>query len=697
VRWTRNLKISTSLYVLFGLSALLLGGQAVSSAIGAVVQVRQAARAQGLAAANRSLFVALQAVRQERGPTRSALGAGPPADPAFVASLPSLRAKAQPALDGFLAACARIACGAQGDLTALEGAMRAVAGIRPQVDTALGQPLAARPEGIDKRWNDTASGLVDDLERLSQSLTDEIRGLDPVLAELVAIKEASYVVRDAAGLERNDIQAAMAARAITPEVLVRMARLRGKVDAGWQLLQGLVGRSDVPAMVLTAVKSAQSAYFGGFIAQRTAIEQAAAKGAEPPLSIPAFVSASNAALDVLVAIPMAALDAIADHAAAQSRRARGILALQTGMLAISLGVGALGFGVAWRRVVRPIAVISVAMGRVAGGDLATAVPFLDRGDEVGDLAQALGVFARNAHAKQRLEAEQQAEHQAAERRAVRLEDLARGFEGQVGALLGALSVEATAMEATARSLGATAEQSNRQTSAAAAVTEQMSANVRAVAAAAEALSASSGEIGRQVGESAVVARKAVEQAQLTDATVQTLAQGAQRIGEVIDLIQSIAGQTNLLALNATIEAARAGEAGKGFAVVASEVKSLATQTAKATEEIGAHICSIRQSTGEVVAAIRGIAGTIEEISQIAGAIAAATEAQGSATQEITRNVREAAQGTRTMSGNIAGVAQGAAAVGDAAADVLGAAGGIATRSDRLKQQVEAFLAAAKAA
>jgi methyl-accepting chemotaxis protein len=225
----------------------------------------------------------------------------------------------------------------------------------------------------------------------------------------------------------------------------------------------------------------------------------------------------------------------------------------------------------------------------------------------------------------------------------------------------------------------------------------MSVNVQTVATATEELSAAGGEIGRQVSGSATVARKAVEEAERTNATVQQLALRAQRIGEVIGLIHSIAGQTNLLALNATIEAARAGDAGKGFAVVASEVKSLATQTAKAAEEIAAQVADIQGSTGEAVKAIHGIAGTIENISQIATTIASATEQQSAATHEIARNVQEAARGTQEVSGNIAGVTQASTAVNGAAAHVLDAAGSVAMQSERLKQSVESFLAAVKAA
>jgi len=249
------------------------------------------------------------------------------------------------------------------------------------------------------------------------------------------------------------------------------------------------------------------------------------------------------------------------------------------------------------------------------------------------------------------------------------------------------------MEASAQSMSATAEETNRQASAVAAASEEASTNVQTVASAAEELSSSISEISRQVTQSSEVARKAVEEAAKTNTTVKGLVEAAQKIGDVVNLINDIAGQTNLLALNATIEAARAGEAGKGFAVVASEVKSLATQTAKATEDIGRQIGAIQGATNDAVNAIHGIGQTIEEIAKIASNISAAVEEQGSATQEIARNVQQASVGTQEVSSNITGVTRAATDTGSAAGQVLTAAQELARQGDALKKEVESFLAA----
>jgi methyl-accepting chemotaxis protein len=351
-----------------------------------------------------------------------------------------------------------------------------------------------------------------------------------------------------------------------------------------------------------------------------------------------------------------------------------------------------------RSILRPIAGMTAAMRKIAEGDTATVIPALERGDEVGAMAQSVQVFKDNMIEAVRLRGEQEElkTRGEADKKGL-LRKLADDFESGVRRSLDTLSGAANEMKATSTSMSATAEQASQQATTVAAVAEQASANVQTVAAATEELSSSVTEIGRQVTQSTQIAGKAVEEANRTNMTVQGLSAAAAKIGDVVKLISDIASQTNLLALNATIEAARAGEAGKGFAVVASEVKSLASQTAKATDEISAQVAAMQGATTEAVQAIEGIGGTIGAINEIATAIALAVEQQGSATQEIARNVQEAAQGTGKVSSNIVGVNHAAGKTGAAASQVLVSAEQLSSQAASLRADVDRFLVNIRAA
>jgi methyl-accepting chemotaxis protein len=382
--------------------------------------------------------------------------------------------------------------------------------------------------------------------------------------------------------------------------------------------------------------------------------------------------------------------------AALARGERLTHVLLIGAMAVALALALTAVLIA-RSISSPLKSMTNAMRRLAGGDKTVPIPGTGRKDEIGDMTVAVQVFKDNIIDNERLVAEQvDAKMRAAAEQKEALNRLADSFELSVGGIVTAVAAAATRMEGAAQAMTATAEQTSRQATAVSAASGQALANVQTVAAATEELSVSISEIGQQAARSAQITTKATKEAQRTDITANGLARFAEKIGEVVKLIQEIASQTNLLALNATIEAARAGEHGKGFAVVASEVKALANQTGKATEEIAAQIQEIQGATQEVVTAIRAIGTTIGEVSEIASMIAVAVEEQGTATHEIAGSVQQAARGTEEVNSNIAGVSQASGEVGIAATQMLGSAKQLSEQSERLRREVGSFLATVRA-
>jgi methyl-accepting chemotaxis protein len=371
------------------------------------------------------------------------------------------------------------------------------------------------------------------------------------------------------------------------------------------------------------------------------------------------------------------------------------------MLAVILGIAVImGIAISFylvRDVSSAIASIVTTMQALGKGDLGAEVPHQGAKTEIGAMADTLQVFKEALIAKKAADEAAAADAEAKIERGRRVDAITSSFEAMIGEIVQTVSSASTQLEASAGTLSSTAERSQQLTTTVAAASEEASTNVQSVASATEELSSSVNEISRQVQESARMATDAVGQARVTNDRVSELSKAASRIGDVVELISTIAGQTNLLALNATIEAARAGEAGRGFAVVASEVKALAEQTAKATGEIGQQITGIQAATQESVNAIKEISGTIEKLSEISSTIAAAVEEQGAATQEISRNVQQAAQGTQQVSANITDVQRGATETGSASSQVLSAAQLLSGDSNRLKHEVGKFLESVRAA
>ncbi|WP_316190658.1 methyl-accepting chemotaxis protein [Bradyrhizobium sp. SZCCHNS2096] len=385
----------------------------------------------------------------------------------------------------------------------------------------------------------------------------------------------------------------------------------------------------------------------------------------------------------------------ANNDAAQSYSS--VLTMMTAILLLTLIAGVALSAYLVRDVSSGIASIVKPMQSLSDGDLSAVVPHRGEKTEIGSMADALQLFKEALIAKKAADEANAHDAEAKIARGRRVDDITRNFEAMIGEIVNTVSSASTQLESSAGTLTSTADRSKQLATAVSAASEEATTNVQSVASATEQMASSVTEISRQVQESARIAGEAVGQARTTTVRVSELSKAATRIGDVVELINTIAGQTNLLALNATIEAARAGDAGRGFAVVASEVKALAEQTAKATGEIGQQISGIQAATQESVSAIRDISSTIEKLAEISSTIAAAVEEQGAATQEISRNVQQAAHGTQQVSSNITDVERGATETGSASTEVLAAAKALSADSQRLRVEVGKFLGSVRAA
>ena len=571
--------------------------------------------------------------------------------------------------------------------------------IHTATDRVLVVPMSGRDAAVVKGFLPGVAQVAAMVEPLLNRLENQVTAADATLTALLSVARTAQDLRISAGGRAAAMSAAISAhRPMTAAEISAIDRAQGRVDLDRERIEAGVDQIGSPARLVKALKDAFDAYFG-----RAALwlekEVWSARG-DGKYGITSEVQLADAVLPAVqsfFAVRDAALVEAAERAGAARAAAMRMLVLAGLAVIALLGVLAGVTLMLRRRVIMPLATLTNVVGDMAAGRHDVTIPTIDRADEIGAMAGSLQVFKEALIANKAADETVAVEAAAKIERGQRVDTITRDFEAMIGEIVEIVSAASSELEASAGMLTATAERSEQLTTTVAAASEEASTNVQSVASATEEMASSVNEISRQVQDSAQIAGAAVEQAQKTNERVGELAKAAARIGDVVELINTIAGQTNLLALNATIEAARAGEAGRGFAVVASEVKALAEQTAKATGEISQQISGIQAATQESVSAIKEIGDTIGRMSEIASTIASAVEEQGAATQEISRSVQQAAQGTQQVSVNIADVQRGASETGSASSQVLTAAKSLSGESSRLKREVGKFLSSVRAA
>jgi methyl-accepting chemotaxis protein len=662
-------------------------------------RLQAARRISVIADASASAFRTMHNLRTDRSTTFRALNADVAISTETEQYLRGLRDAEVPALRAALEVLPQTEFeGKASLLPELQRLSQSLFGLQTESWDQVHQPKVSRRPSLAKEYFDNNDAVIANLEKISAALAAAVNHHDPVVDQLLAIKQMAWLLRYTKGDIAIMLSNALNSGKLSPEQQKAYVKLTGGTETAWSALELSASGMQLPPNLTAAFAEVKTAYFDPqFLALCDRLVNALVTGEKPEVASTSFTPLIVGRMSSAVKLAEKALDEAKGHTESQISAAQQSLILQLALLAAALGVAFASMMAVNRRIIRPLHGIRDVMLRVAAGDLAVDIGYADRHDEIGALAGALETFKRQAADKLKIEAQERERNAGAAARQQAVEAHVGEFEDLVRQTLQQLGEASSQMQTTSSSLSTVSRQTNERVEVAQKASGEASMSVESVASASEELSASINDISKQAAHAAGIASRAVNQARETDGTVQGLAKSAGQIGEVVGLINTIAAQTNLLALNATIEAARAGEAGRGFAVVASEVKSLASQTAKATEDISEQIADIQKVAGEAIDAIKGIGSIIGEVNEVATAIAAAVQQQGAATQEISRSTQHAAQGTKNVSDNITGVKTGADAAASAADNVKVASKTLEIQSQQLGNQVTQFLGKIRAA